>query len=54
MIQESGILDPATGHSWGTWVITPGSGTGDLAALSGSATADTRISDRTTGTMRCT
>ena len=53
MIQESGILDPVTGGARGTWVIMSGSGTGDLAQLSGSTTVDSRTSDTWTGTIRC-
>jgi hypothetical protein len=53
VIVEAGRLDPATGNAWGTWEITAGQGTGDLAELSGSLSSDTRISDETTGTVRC-
>lgn len=53
VIVEAGRLDPATGNSWGTWEITAGQGTGDLAELSGSLSTDTRISDETAGTIRC-
>jgi hypothetical protein len=54
LIEEAGVLDPATGHSWGTWTITSGHGTGDLTELSGTLAADTRLSETTTGKVRCT
>ena len=54
VIQEVGILDPATGDNWGTGEITAGHGTGDLAQLSGSLIADSRTGDTVTGTIRCT
>jgi hypothetical protein len=53
VIVEAGRLDPATGNAWGTWEISAGQGTGGLAGLSGSLSSDTRISDETTGTIRC-
>lgn len=53
VIVETGMLDPATGDSWGTWTITRGQGTGDLAQLSGAGSGDTRVSDEITGTIRC-
>lgn len=36
---ETGILDPVTGGSSGSWTIVAGRGTGDLARTSGSGTA---------------
>ena len=47
---EVGILDPATGGQRGTWTITAGQGTGDLARVSGSGTSD---DSKATGTLRC-
>ena len=49
---ETGILDPATARERGTWTITAGQGTGDLARVSGSGTADTRAGGAT-GAIRC-
>jgi Protein of unknown function (DUF3224) len=48
---ETGILDPATGEERGTWSVTAGQGTGDLAQLSGSGTSDPAAG--TTGSLRC-
>jgi hypothetical protein len=53
VIVETGYLDPATGATWGTWQITAGGGTGDLADVSGTLAGDTRVDDQTTGTIRC-
>ena len=53
VIVESGRLDPTTGAAWGTWEISAGLGTGGLAQLSGSLSADTRLSAATNGTIRC-
>jgi Protein of unknown function (DUF3224) len=50
VIVEVGILDPATGGQRGTWTITAGQGTGDLARVSGSGTAD---GGKATGTVTC-
>ena len=47
---EVGILDAATGGQRGTWTITAGQGTGDLARVSGLGTSD---DNRATGTLRC-
>ena len=47
---EVGILDPATGGQRGTWTITAGQGTSDLARVSGSGTSD---DSKATGTLRC-
>jgi hypothetical protein len=52
-IIESGRLDPATGAGWGTWEITSGEGTGDLANVGGTLFGDTRIDNLTSGTIRC-
>ena len=53
VIVESGRLDPATGAGRGTWQITAGEGTDDLANVSGALSVDTRIDDLTSGTIRC-
>ena len=52
LIIETGILDPATARERGTWTITAGQGTGDLARVSGSGTADTRAGGAA-GAIRC-
>jgi Protein of unknown function (DUF3224) len=52
-IVENGRLDPVTGATWGTWEITAGQGTGELADLSGSLAADSRVDDVSRGTIRC-
>ncbi len=49
---ETGILDPATGQERGTWSVTAGQGTGDLAQVSGSGSSDAGA-EGTTGTIRC-
>jgi hypothetical protein len=49
---DTGIFDPATADEHGTWTITAGQGTGDLAQVSGSGTADTRAGGAT-GAIRC-
>ena len=53
VITESGILDPATGGGSGTWTITAGQGTGDLAQVSGTLSGDSRIDDVVRGAVRC-
>ena len=53
VIIETGVLDPVTGDTFGTWTVVAGQGTGDLAQTSGDGTADTRINDATTGSIRC-
>lgn len=53
VIVEHGRLDPISGASWGTWVIEAGQGTGDLAGVSGRLSADSRVSDETSGRIRC-
>jgi hypothetical protein len=35
IIQQTGVLDPATGGSEGSWTIVPGTGTGDLTTVTG-------------------
>jgi hypothetical protein len=52
IILDAAILDPATGDSFGTWSITAGQGTGDLASVSGSGSSDTRARGAV-GTLRC-
>jgi len=52
VIIETGILDPATGSEHGTWTITAGQGTGDLAQVSGSGSADSQAGGAV-GQLRC-
>ena len=35
IIQQTGVLDPATGVSTGSWTMVPGTGTGDLTKIAG-------------------
>jgi hypothetical protein len=48
---ETGVLDPATGGSPGTWRIVAGQGSGDLLDTSGDGTAD--AIGQATGRVRC-
>lgn len=53
LIVETGRLDAGTGAGSGTWEITAGQGTGDLANVSGSLALDSHVGDAATGKLRC-
>jgi hypothetical protein len=48
---ETGVLDPATGGSSGTWAVVAGQGTGDLSRTAGSGTAGP--TGEGSGSIRC-
>jgi len=53
LLVETGRLDAGTGASSGTWEISAGQGTGDLADVSGSLSSNRTASDTATGKIRC-
>jgi hypothetical protein len=52
MILETGLLDPASGPSGGSWRIIGGGGTGDLTDVSGEL-VQSAASEVMTGRIRC-